>query len=130
MNVNANHSILFDCGEGTYSQLFEFYGAKEIDKILSNIKLIFISHLHQDHHMGLFTVMVKRKEAFEKLDLNFEPVYVIGAPGLFAIQTLYSDYVEDILPFARPIKIGGAKSDTKRESEKLLQEVRSRLNLK
>ena len=43
-------SILLDCGEGTYGQLYRHYG-KCVDQVLSQVKCVFISHIHADHHL-------------------------------------------------------------------------------
>ena len=43
-------SILLDCGEGTYGQLYRHYG-KCLDRVLSRVKCVFISHIHADHHL-------------------------------------------------------------------------------
>ena len=46
-----NSFYLFDCGEGTFGQLCRKFGpyAKQICR---NLKGIFLSHLHADHHLG------------------------------------------------------------------------------
>ncbi|KAK9373350.1 beta-lactamase-like protein [Lipomyces chichibuensis] len=52
------YSLLLDCGEGTYYSLRRMYGAAGVVAILQEIKLIFISHMHPDHHLGLLTFLV------------------------------------------------------------------------
>ena len=42
--------MILDCGEGTVGQLHRLYGDK-IDELIIKIKVIFISHLHPDHHL-------------------------------------------------------------------------------
>jgi len=49
-------SVLLDCGESTLGQLTRTYG-QEVDRVLSNIGVIYISHLHADHHLGTIEVM-------------------------------------------------------------------------
>jgi len=44
--------LLLDCGEGTYGQLVRRYGAGA-DGVLAGLRLIWISHIHADHHAGL-----------------------------------------------------------------------------
>jgi ribonuclease Z len=56
-------NILLDCGEGTYGQLCRRFG-KDVSKILYNLHSIFISHLHADHHLGLFTILIEWKVIF------------------------------------------------------------------
>ncbi|KAK9352406.1 beta-lactamase-like protein [Lipomyces doorenjongii] len=50
-------SVLLDCGEATYYSLRRMYGAAGVVAILQEIKLIFISHMHPDHHLGLLTLL-------------------------------------------------------------------------
>ena len=45
--------LLLDCGEGTYGQLVRRYGAEGADGVLAGLRLIWISHIHADHHAGL-----------------------------------------------------------------------------
>uniref|UniRef100_A0A6B2KYN5 ribonuclease Z n=1 Tax=Arcella intermedia TaxID=1963864 RepID=A0A6B2KYN5_9EUKA len=77
-NVTANlitvpeyGNILLDCGEGTLGQIYRLYG-NDFETILKNVKLVFISHIHADHHLGLVRVLSYRTE------LGCPPVTVIG----------------------------------------------------
>jgi ribonuclease Z len=56
-------NILLDCGEGTTGQLTRFFGKGEkgIDDVLRNLKCIFVSHAHGDHHMGLAKLLRQRR---------------------------------------------------------------------
>jgi len=49
--------ILFDCGEGTFQQIYEKFGKENTSQILLNINLIAISHKHGDHMLGLMKLM-------------------------------------------------------------------------
>ena len=49
--------ILFDCGEGTFQQIYEKFGKEITSQILLNINLIAISHKHGDHMLGLMKLM-------------------------------------------------------------------------
>lgn len=44
--------MLVDCGEGTYGQLRRRYGSRA-DEIVKHLRLIWISHIHADHHVGI-----------------------------------------------------------------------------
>lgn len=39
LRIDENHSILLDCGEGTFGQIVKFYGKSETDNILKTIKV-------------------------------------------------------------------------------------------
>lgn len=52
IRVPGYGSYLFDCGENTLGQLRRMFGFEKADEILSDLKVIWISHLHADHHLG------------------------------------------------------------------------------
>lgn len=56
-------SLLLDAGEGTMNTLRRMFSQVELDKILLDLKLIWISHLHADHHLGLTSVITAWNEA-------------------------------------------------------------------
>ena len=49
-------SYLFDCGENTLGQMRRCFGDKLPD-VLRDLKLIWISHLHADHHLGTSRIL-------------------------------------------------------------------------
>lgn len=69
---NDSGYILLDAGESTYAQLTRKFGA-DIDEIVSKIHLIFLSHIHGDHHMGATRLLIERA----KLNVN-RPLFVIA----------------------------------------------------
>ncbi|KAI8335570.1 beta-lactamase-like protein [Chlamydoabsidia padenii] len=56
-------SVLLDAGEGTYGQMLRHFGQDNILKELDDLRCIFVSHLHADHHLGVFQLLIKRKQA-------------------------------------------------------------------
>ena len=50
--------ILFDCGEATLHQITRYFNS-ETDDVLKKLSLIFISHYHSDHHLGLFNILYR-----------------------------------------------------------------------
>ena len=50
--------VLLDCGEGTFGQLVMYCGDENKAKnIVQNIRMIWISHHHLDHHVGLWRLI-------------------------------------------------------------------------
>lgn len=56
-----NSSMLLDCGEGTYLQLLNHFG-EDIEKVLMSLRVIFITHVHSDHHLGILNLISERKK--------------------------------------------------------------------
>lgn len=52
--------ILLDCGEGTLGQLRRRFGYDGLKSVYEQLKMIFISHMHADHHLGLQAVLEDR----------------------------------------------------------------------
>ncbi|QRV81873.1 beta-lactamase superfamily protein [Ceratobasidium sp. AG-Ba] len=59
-------SIMLDCGENTWGQLCRRFGtdyrrAESAQSVLADLRCIFISHVHGDHHMGLAKLLTQRR---------------------------------------------------------------------
>lgn len=61
--------ILLDAGESTYFQLARYFGPGErgwhgvgIETVLRQLRMIFISHIHGDHHMGVARLLLARRQ--------------------------------------------------------------------
>ena len=50
-------NYLLDCGENTLGQLSRVFPHEEFVDILKNLRMIWISHLHADHHLGTAAVI-------------------------------------------------------------------------
>ncbi|UVC50184.1 tRNA 3' processing endoribonuclease [Theileria orientalis] len=91
VQIYENHSILLDAGEGTVLQLL--YTCKDFDefvnKILS-IKVVFISHSHADHHLGLYYILALQKK-FKK-DYS-EPTLIICSDVVLTWLETYNDNI-------------------------------------
>jgi ribonuclease Z len=44
--------MILDCGEGSLSQLVRLHGFARAQQILRDLKAIYVSHQHADHHLG------------------------------------------------------------------------------
>ncbi|KAI6246089.1 Ribonuclease Z [Erysiphe necator] len=71
-------NYLFDCGENTLGQLRRVFGAQVLD-VLRNLKVIWISHLHADHHLGTVSVIKAWHEEIQRLDVNKENKLIIAS---------------------------------------------------
>ncbi|KAG8910485.1 hypothetical protein FRC02_007181, partial [Tulasnella sp. 418] len=64
-------TIMLDCGEGTWGQMARHFGPN-LESILRDLRCIFISHIHGDHHIGLSKMLIKRREICPD-----EPIHLI-----------------------------------------------------
>ncbi|CAG8896044.1 unnamed protein product [Penicillium egyptiacum] len=48
---------LLDCGEGTLGQLKRVFEPEQLREVFQNLRMIYISHLHADHHLGTISVI-------------------------------------------------------------------------
>ncbi|KAL8965906.1 MAG: hypothetical protein Q9183_003624 [Haloplaca sp. 2 TL-2023] len=63
LRVPGCGSYLFDAGEGTLGQLRRLYTPSELQSIFRDLKMIWISHMHADHHLGTVSVIKAFYEA-------------------------------------------------------------------
>jgi len=76
-------SAFLDCGEGTYGQMVRLYGAEGAAERLVRLRCVWISHIHADHHVGVVTVLAKRRELLEaRGELEAKPPLVVGPQPL------------------------------------------------
>ncbi|KAL2181203.1 beta-lactamase-like protein [Thermothelomyces heterothallicus CBS 202.75] len=55
-------SYLLDCGENTLGQLRRSLGHQGADEVLRDLRAIYISHVHADHHLGTVSVIARWRE--------------------------------------------------------------------
>ncbi|KAF2301186.1 hypothetical protein GH714_020717 [Hevea brasiliensis] len=76
INLFSKGGLLLDCGEGTLGQLKRRYGVEGADLVVRNLKCIWISHIHADHHTGLARILALRCDLLK--GVAHEPLVVIG----------------------------------------------------
>eukprot|EP01102_Stenamoeba_stenopodia_P017859 TRINITY_DN6465_c0_g1_i1.p1 TRINITY_DN6465_c0_g1~~TRINITY_DN6465_c0_g1_i1.p1 ORF type:complete len:928 (-),score=199.10 TRINITY_DN6465_c0_g1_i1:89-2872(-) len=72
---SASHSsrvkyMLLDTGDGSLAQLVRLRGRKEVERILEDLSVIFISHKHGDHMIGITKLLSKISELKQKRSLR------------------------------------------------------------
>jgi len=74
ISVSGYGNIMLDAGEGTYGQLERHCGLADshnpilkqsVESVLKSLKMIFISHMHADHHLGAIQLLQKWNEVIE-----------------------------------------------------------------
>jgi ribonuclease Z len=110
VQIPGSGSVLLDCGEGTLGQLRRHFG-DNASSVLRDIRCIFISHIHGDHHMGLSKLLSQRRKVGLKpvlpsfrcpVDRLWQleppctsPVYLITNQSTFMYLREYND-LEDL----------------------------------
>ncbi|ETK78537.1 hypothetical protein F441_15733 [Phytophthora nicotianae CJ01A1] len=85
-------SMLVDCGEGTFGQLWRQFGGDVWERI-GGLKCIWISHNHADHHCGLVRVLYEywHFHSHQKDARSLQPLAVVAPQSVLS-------YVESWLP--------------------------------
>ena len=71
-------NLLLDAGEGTWGQMARYFGTdparpSNVWQALRDLKCIFISHAHADHHSGLARILAMRKQVLH-ISLEYTPL--------------------------------------------------------
>ena len=74
IRIPKHGSILLEAGEGTWGQMCRFFGTdpkkpNNVWEVLRDIKVIFVSHAHGDHHFGLSKILSIRKQVRPELTI-------------------------------------------------------------
>ncbi|TVY85552.1 Ribonuclease Z [Lachnellula suecica] len=94
IRVPGYGTYLLDCGENTLGQLKRVYG-DELPEVLCDLRAIWISHLHADHHLGTASVIKAWAEETARLeDTKSNKLHVISHEGMIQWLREYSE-VED-----------------------------------
>lgn len=93
LRVPGAGSYLLDCGENTMGQLRRRYSPTELSEVLRDLKLIWISHLHADHHLGITSVI---KAWYEEVYGKLNPAQDSSRVSLLPeIQTMVKALVNE-----------------------------------
>lgn len=91
LRVDRDHSILLDCGEGTFGQIVKNYGKSETPNIIKTIKAVYVSHMHADHHIGLIGLLNERAKVTK------DSLYLFAPPQIYMFLQMYHMCFESIL---------------------------------
>lgn len=70
----VNRSILLDAGENTLGTIHRTIPDIDVPKLFRDVKLIYLSHLHADHHLGIASLI---KEWYKHNKHTADKLYVI-----------------------------------------------------
>lgn len=91
--------FLFDCGENTMGQLRRIFDPTSLRDVLRNLKFIWISHLHADHHLGTVSVLAAQAlassdDACERREQSIHKAYV-HRPTVVAAEDKMHKFLQD-----------------------------------
>lgn len=87
------HGLLMDCAEGSYGQLLDhFQSVDRVNEVLLKMRVVFITHIHGDHQLGILKIMLERDRLLEKQikEGTFDPSYKLYV----VTPTIMMDYME------------------------------------
>ncbi|GMS97795.1 hypothetical protein PENTCL1PPCAC_19970, partial [Pristionchus entomophagus] len=111
LEISASSAFLVDVGEATYGQLRGLLDDEACEELMLNLHAIFITHAHQDHMNGLYTVIEKRREAFEKRGLAYSPLVLVCNKNVMKPLKTYTYCFEDLESYVEVVDLatsGGA----------------------
>lgn len=88
-----NRVALFDAGENTIGTLRRMFSSQALKDIFKDLKLIYLSHLHADHHLGIVSIL---KEWYLYNSENEDSKIYIVTPWQ------YNKFVQESLLFEIP----------------------------
>jgi len=97
VEVVPDSFIILDCGEGSLNQLVRLHGFEKARKVLRNLKAIYISHLHADHHIGLINLILEREKSFAELKEEPTKVYIMGPARIANYLSIYHQNFQPVL---------------------------------
>ncbi|VDM69603.1 unnamed protein product, partial [Strongylus vulgaris] len=90
LETSPTSAVLIDVGEGTYGQIRVLLGEKRCAELLCNLHAVFITHAHQDHMNGLYTIIERRKEAMDASGKAYVPLVLVSNRNVLKPLRTYS----------------------------------------
>ena len=84
--------ILLDTADGCYGQVYDHLGTLErVNELLINTRVVFITHIHGDHQLGVLKILSER----EKAGATDSIFVVTPTPMLEWMQLFINDSLEN-----------------------------------
>lgn len=97
--VASQTLILLDCGAGTYEQFMYHYTPEEFPQKLIDLNIIFMTHLHADHNLGILDLIAQRNKLIKQknLEISENKLFIILPFNMFGWIENYCKTVLNIL---------------------------------
>lgn len=91
-----NGYVLLDCGEGTLGQIQRMFGMTKAKDVIRNLKIIYVSHLHADHHIGLIGLLTERMKLSAEAKVDLKKVLVMAPKQIEPWLNFYQNCIHNI----------------------------------
>ncbi|KAI5849226.1 beta-lactamase-like protein [Tricharina praecox] len=95
ITIPNNCSILLDCGENTIGQMKRVLTVEDYKHRLLDIKVLYISHLHADHHLGSISFLNEQRQLLRSTGDGSRPTFIVAPQRFWTWLTDYAQ-IEDI----------------------------------
>ena len=105
-------NFLFDCGENTIGQLRRVFDPPALRVVLRDLKFIWLSHLHSDHHLGTVSVLTSQRRAAatrEALAQEAENIDKVAKPRQRVVVASGSKMLKFLTEYASVENIGNVQ---------------------
>lgn len=99
-------SIVLDAGENSFGSLRRLYQPEEVNMILDEMSIIYLSHLHADHHLGIIDFIKEwNSRQIEKYGDNREDILYLITPWQYDFFMDELNHVDEFIDkrFIQPI---------------------------
>ena len=73
------------------------HGYEKAREVLRNLKAIYISHLHADHHLGLINLVLEREKSFNEINEEPSRLYILAPARIANYLSIYHQNFQPIL---------------------------------
>jgi ribonuclease Z len=93
-------------------QLERRFGRHDAAQRILNLNAVWVSHMHADHHGGLYPLLLRRQELLlqQQQDMRHKPLLIMGPWPLFRVLSQYGDALGLQFCFLPNTFFGPAKS--------------------
>ena len=64
---------------------------------MRNLKAIYVSHLHADHHLGLINLVLEREKSFNEINEEPSRLYILAPARIANYLSIYHQNFQPIL---------------------------------
>lgn len=91
-------SILMDCAEGSYGQLLDhFMSIEKVNEAIWKLRVVFITHIHGDHQLGIIKIMAERDKLIDQALINGASLSSLKNDKLYIVTpSIMKDYLETV----------------------------------